>query len=153
TCGFESLAALEAAGAQRIAWSAGQLVTNVLVPGDEATLLAGEDEALEGSHGLLLRADLGPGLALYEPALSAASRGRVSVSMWGRAHGAEPVLEVVYAPDSTRVGPARVHVVAIRTGRETSDGWVEYATGPIDGTVLTAPLRAIVLSARYATDA
>ena len=158
TYGFESLADLQAAGANAIAWSStGSLVTTALVPGDEVTFLAGAADALEGSNALLLRQGLTVGLALRDDAVFQANGGkRFSVTMWGRSFGAEPVLEIVYAHNVTNVGPGLMHVVAIRTGRETSDGWVEYSTGPIDGAVWGTQngtqARAIVLSARYATD-
>jgi hypothetical protein len=86
-----------------------------------------------------------------EALFSANVSRRLEVTFWGRAFGAEPALEVVYAHNTTNVGPGRIHVVAIRTGRETTDGWVEYATGPFDGAAWGTPLRAIVLTARYAT--
>jgi hypothetical protein len=41
--------------------------------------------------------------------------------------------------------------VAIRTGNETSDGWAEYSTGPIDGAVWGNGIAAILLTARTTT--
>ena len=154
TYGFESFGDLEASGAAAVTWSVGgKLVTTPLQPGDEGPLLTGAAGALEGRHALLLRQDLMEGVALRDEGLFQGLRGRrISVSFWGRAFGAEPVLQIVYARDDVCVGPGLTHVTAIRTGRETSDGWVEYATGPVDGAVWTSPLAAVVLTARYATD-
>jgi hypothetical protein len=151
TYGFESFEALEASGASAIAWSKeGLLITTSLVRGDEVKMLT--TDALEGSHALVLRHDLGVGVALRDPSLFSANvNHRLAVTFWGRSFGAEPTLELIYAHNTTNVGPGRFHVVAIRTGRETSDGWVEYGTGPVDGAIWGTPLRAIVLTARYAT--
>jgi hypothetical protein len=155
TYGFESFADLQAAGACTVGWaissSGDQLDTSPLTESELAPLLTGA--ALEGSHALRVQQGQSVGFAIRDPAaFGAQTDNRVTISMWGRSFGAEPVLEMVYAHNTTNVGPGRVHVIAIRTGRETSDGWVEYSTGPIDGSSWTAPLRAIVLTARYATN-
>ncbi len=155
TYGFESFADLQAAGACTIAWtspSSGDLLTTTpLAAGDAAAMLT--SAALEGSQALVVKKGTQLGLALRDTkTLGAQTANRISVSMWGRSFGAEPVLEMLYAHNTTNVGPGRVHVFAIRTGRETSDGWVEYSTGPIDGSEWATPLRAIVLTARFATD-
>jgi len=158
TYGFESFADLQSAGACSIAWattSTGDVLdTTPLTEGVATAVLTDAAGALEGSHALVVRQGATVGLALRDvKTLGAQTGNRISVSMWGRSFGAEPVLEMVYAHNTTNVGPARVHVTAIRTGRETSDGWVEYSTGPIDGSEWTTPLQAIVLTARVATDA
>ncbi len=69
--------------------------------------------------------------------------------------GAEPELDVIYPSSNEPFGPTGFgRVVAVRTGRETSDGWAEYSTGPVDGRVFgSAPVGAIVLTARFATQA
>lgn len=154
TYGFESIPDLQASGAGKISWSStGTLLLSPLDADDAHSFLTALPDALQGAHALVLRPDLAAGLAIRdERVFSTHTAGRLSVTMWGRAHGAEPALEVVYAHGSANVGPGAFRVVAIRTGRETSDGWAEYTTGPIDGSVWTAPLRAILLTARYATD-
>ncbi len=157
TYGFESFADLDSAGASFVTWttvsSDDTLATTPLVAGQETAILTGASGALEGSHALIVTTGQSVGLALRDATTFDAQAGnRVSVSMWGRSFGAEPVLELVYAHNTTNVGPGRLHVFAIRTGRETSDGWVEYSTGPVDASEWTAPLRAIVLTARYATN-
>jgi hypothetical protein len=160
TYSFESIQTLAAAGASHIAWQTidgrDELLTTPIVSGDEKALLV--DDALEGQHGLKIAATNTVGVALRDDTTFTANASRrISVSMWGRARGAEPVLELLYAHSTTEVGPQLIHVTAIRTGRETEDGWVEYSTGPVDATALGVgngtPLRAIVLSARYATTA
>jgi hypothetical protein len=155
TYGFESFADLQAAGACTVGWalssSGDQLDTSPLTEGELAPFITGD--ALQGSQALRVQQGQSVGLALRDPAVFGAQvQNRITVSMWGRSFGAEPVLEMVYGHNTVNVGPGRVHVIAIRTGRETSDGWVEYSTGPIDGSSWTTPLRAIVLTARYATD-
>jgi hypothetical protein len=54
---------------------------------------------------------------------------RVQISFWGFSMGAEPELDVLYPGAGAPFGPyAYARIVAIRTGRETSDGWAEYST-------------------------
>ncbi len=153
---FENSTALIDAGISFVDWSAGAtptLDTTALDADQISRLFTDGPAALDGHHALKLQAATHSAIALRDATLLDAQVGnRLSVSMWGRAFGAEPVLELVYAHNTTNVGPGRVSVTAIRTGRETSDGWVEYSTGPVDGGSWTASLRAIVLTARYATD-
>ncbi len=117
-----------------------------LVPGD-----------LEGQQALHWRGADGLGLAIVDGAtFGALTAQRVSVSFWGRAEGLEPYLAVTWGNDvdlPTDRAWAWARVPAIRTGRETSDGWVEYATGPIDGAVLDRPIHDLILSARLPTTA
>lgn len=81
---------------------------------------------------------------------------RVEVTFFARAAGALPSLHVVYgrrALDEQTLSYPTGDVVAIRTGRETSDGWVEYTTGPIDGTAYEAPIAGILLTPAAGVDA
>lgn len=66
---------------------------------------------------------------------------RFEVRFWAKSEGSDPHLEVLYRSSATRTpldGSTlpTAGVRAIPTGRETSDGWVEYSTGALDGTVL-----------------
>ncbi len=96
------------------------------------------DAFIEGKGALRVRADravlLGDAASLAPLAGS-----RIEVRFWGRADGAAPALHVLYsrkALDARALMFPNGEVVAIRTGRATSDGWVEYSTGPIDGTTV-----------------
>jgi hypothetical protein len=132
-------------------WTYQMATADALAP----LLTAGED-ALEGHGGLRLGATDGAGLAVVVPDVFGRLTGqKVIVSAWGRAEGMEPYLAVTYGNDidiSTSKMWAWARIPAVRTGRETSDGWVEYSTGPIDGAVLDRPIHDLVLSARYPTD-
>ncbi len=160
TFGFESVSSAQAAGGAWITWREGAKVPTLspvlLTAANWASAESGAQNALEGSRALWLSHQSGfLGLALFDADLFAKLRAlRVSISFWGRAHGAEPELDVVYARSS-----AAAHlepdgfdrVVAIRTGKETTDGWVEYSTGPIDGALWGTDIVAIILTPRYAT--
>jgi hypothetical protein len=158
TYSFESIADLQAAGAGKLTWvnvsGYQEARPETLVDTDDKELLVGG--GLEGKRALrVAKSSPNIGLAIQDPAvLSTLAGKRISVSMWGRAVGAEPVLQLVFSRETVQVGPELINIVAVRTGRETKDGWVEYATGPIDGSALgsgTAPLASIVLTARYPT--
>jgi hypothetical protein len=160
TSGFESLPA-QGEGASWLAWntdgsvftaaaaSDGSWVSSAGAPGTVAL-----PDALEGGHALKLTSGSNVAFAFADPSLfnSLATR-RVQISFWGFSMGAEPELDVLYPSVGAPFGPyADARVVAVPTGRETSDGWAEYSTGPVDGTVFGADLiGAIVLSARFAT--
>ena len=111
-------------------------------------------DAIEGEHAI--RLGDGRGLALVEEALFAQLKdGRFEVSLWARADGAAPTVQVLYDrdPDNVYAGRAQYALVrAIRTGRETTDGWAEYATGPLDGSVWGVPARAVVILPTYNND-
>jgi hypothetical protein len=157
TFGFESLASADAVGASWLTWASGSnvsLAANPVGAADfTASLVTGAD-ALEGSHALRIDAASGHlGLGLLDNGLwNSVKDRRIVVSMWGRSHGAEPELDIVYPSTDEAIGPTGFgHIVAIRTGNETSDGWAEYSTGPIDGSLWGDNIAAIILTARYAT--
>lgn len=104
-------------------------------------------DAIEGAHALRLGGD--KGLVIADESLFApVKEGRFEASLWARADGAAPVLHVVYDDDPANIygGQSQFAAVrAIRTGRETSDGWAEYSTGPVDGSVWGIPVRALVV--------
>ena len=119
---------------------------------DLQPFLISSNDALEGQSVLHWKASDGEGLAIFDSTTFATLvNQRVIVSFWGRAEGMEPYLGVTYGEEvdiSTTKTWAWARVPAIRTGRETSDGWVEYSTGAIDGAVLSKPIHDIILSAR-----
>ena len=107
-------------------------------------------DAIEGKGALRVHGDRA---VLIGDAASLASlaAGRVEVRFFAKADGAGPSLHVVYArkplDDKTLSFPLG-EVVAIRTGRVTSDGWVEYTSGAIDGNVLGATIAGFFLTPR-----
>jgi hypothetical protein len=156
TFGFESFADAQAVGAAVLTWDSSETApTLFMTPVAEspwATSIAHGTDALEGNSALKVTAASDAiGLALLDTALFSQIAGkRVTVSMWGRAHGAEPQLEVIYPSSHKGTGPAGLaHVIAIRTGNQTSDGWAEYSTGPIDGALWGTRLASVILTARY----
>jgi hypothetical protein len=153
TYGFESTADLGTAKASWLSWTAkGALTAAPWTIGDNVALVAPADP-LEGGHALRVGGAQSSALALLDPGLAANAKRRVSISFWGLAQGAEPVLEVIYGSAKAGPGPYNLaRVVAVRTGRETSDGWAEYSTGPIDGAVWGFPIRGLYLTVRRATD-
>lgn len=148
TLDFESAEGL--AGVELTSWAEGQgypkleraKITSATQLGDRLTA-----DAIEGAHAL--RLGDGKGLAITDPALFAqVEGGRFEVSLWARADGAAPAVQVLYDRDADNVYGGRAQyalVRAIRTGRETTDGWAEYATGPLDGAVWGVPARAVVI--------
>jgi len=154
TFDFESPDSL--VGAQRVRWiDTGGYPELERIPvakaDDIAPLLtAGGEDAVEGAHALRLGKD-GAGLAIVDPAIfDAVKGGRFEVSLWARADGTAPQITVAYdasAEPSTMSQFASVR--AVRTGRETTDGWAEYSTGPLDGSVWGVPARALVLLPSY----
>jgi hypothetical protein len=111
-----------------------------------------DGDAPEGGGYLHLAASQGLGFALVDSATFAAvANRRIQISFWGRSEGMEPVLSVTWGNESdisTTAGSVWARVPAIRTGRETSDGWAEYSTGPIDGSVLDRPIHDLILTGR-----
>lgn len=110
-------------------------------------------DAIEGQHAL--RSKGGEGLAIVDPALfSQVKDGRFEVTVWGRADGTPPQISVVYdqSPEPTAFSQF-ASVRAVRTGRETDDGWAEFSTGPIDGSVWGVPARALLLLPSFYAEA
>jgi hypothetical protein len=117
----------------------------------------GVDDAVEGARSLRLGKDA-TGLVIADAAAFGELRdARFEVTLWTRADGTNPQVFVVYdqdpanvwRPDETPFALVR----AIRTGRETSDGWAEVSTGPLDGNVWGVPVRAITLMPSSFADA
>ncbi|AKV03419.1 hypothetical protein AKJ09_10082 [Labilithrix luteola] len=149
-------------GASLVAWdkSGGgprAMKTKVITSGaDVADLLtAGGDDAVEGAHAI--RLTNGQGFALTDPNLLARLKdGRFEVTVWVRSDGTLPQFQVVYGKDpATALAGYQqfASVRGIRTGRETSDGWAEYTTGPVDGSVWTIPVVAITVAPSFSASA
>jgi hypothetical protein len=153
TYGFESAGEVAAANASlvRVNNSTGAVTLTKIADGStiQANLTDAAD-AVEGAHAFRIGATAGTGLAIMDEAFFSTLVGsRVEVSMWARADGATPAVSVQYGKTDWLLdgGFDFASVTSMRTGRETSDGWVEYTTGPIDGSVWGVPIRAIVWSA------
>lgn len=128
----------------------------VLVMGDsdakaiEARQTARAD-ALEGRHGLRL-GDGSHGVAFVDDGLFASlEKKRLEVTFWARVEGTSPAAFVAYDRDPKNFYRGGrdlpfASVRAIRTGRETSDGWAEYSTGTIDGSVWGARVVGVVIA-------
>lgn len=131
--------------------------TPITTAADVASMLTtAADDAVEGHHALRLGVD-GAGLAIVDaPLFAQLAGGRFEVTLWARADGTGPQLTVVYDKDPENVFGATgqfASVRGVRTGRETSDGWAEYSTGPLDGQVWGVPVRAVVILPSYYAEA
>jgi hypothetical protein len=156
TFDFETAESL--VGLQRASWSkSGNQPslerTPIAAASEVASLLtAGGEDAVEGSHALRLGKD-GVGLAIVDATLFAQlADGRFEVTLWARADGTAPQLSVVYDRDPENIFGETTQfasVRGVRTGRETSDGWAEFSTGPLDGLVWGVPVRGIVVLPSY----
>ena len=107
-----------------------------------------EGDAVEG-RGALRVAGNRAVLLGDEASLARFAAGRLEITVFVRAGGALPELRAVYgrkALDAQALGFPTAQVVAVRTGRATSDGWIELSTGPIDGTVAGAAMRGLLLT-------
>jgi hypothetical protein len=104
-------------------------------------------DAVEGAGALRVAGNRGVLLGDAD-SLAPLASGRVEVRMFARADGAMPELRVVYARrplDDRTLSFPMAQVVALRTGRATSDGWIELSTGPIDGTLISAKIGGLLL--------
>lgn len=93
----------------------------------------------------------GRALVLSGAALAPLASARFEAKVWGRALGAAPELRVLYgAPEGEALAPFATwaSVPAVETGRATTDGWIEYATGALDGQVFGQPVAALAVVPR-----
>lgn len=113
-------------------------------------LTSGEDDVVEGTHAMRLGED-GEGLFIADAELLASLKSeRFEITFWARSDGLQVPLRVVYDEDPNNVlGGPFTNVEAIRSGRETNDGWVEYVAGPLDGAVWGVPVQAILVLPPY----
>ncbi len=95
------------------------------------------DAAANGAQGVILPASA---------ALAAAGGNRFRITFWGRAEGLAPYLLVDYATGTYPSDGEFSQVFAIRSGRETSDGWAEFTTQTIDASVWGVPMSQILIA-------
>ena len=97
--------------------------------GDELVAHEAADPAVEGSHALLLGKGPSDGAAgVLVPFANLApliKKAQIQVTVWVRTNGATPSLIATYGNDVLPSTGTFTSVTAIRTGRETSDGWAE----------------------------
>ncbi len=109
-----------------------------------------EGEGIEGKNAVRV-GSAGGGLLFKDEAAFAKLAGRrMQVRFWAKAEGRAPTAEIVYRPTGkyTPLDGSTLPVASVRavpTGRETSDGWVEYGIGPIDAQVLGRPIYGLLL--------
>ncbi len=152
TVGFEDAESLRKLAPARLAVDVSRgyaTFTSVTAPLDAQSF---QGPGIEGAHAL--RVGARQAVRLGDAAtLNALGSGRVELTFFAKADGARPDLLVVY--DNRALEPDLLsfpygHVAAIRTGRATTDGWVEYTSGPIDGIVRGRPIAGLLLLAENA---
>lgn len=111
----------------------------------DPNMLTDAEDAVEGSHALRLNTT---GLLLRDDALfQKVKDGKFEVTYWTRADGSRGELQVFYGKDATALGySAFASVRGIPTGRETSDGWVEFVAGPLEGSIWGVPVAGITIT-------
>lgn len=118
----------------------------------EPTFIA---DGIEGAGAMRVAGD--QAVLLGDPVTFAPlAQRRVEVTFFARAAGALPSLHVIYGRrtlDDQSLSYPTGDVVAIRTGRETSDGWIEYTSGPIDGSAYNAPIVGLLFAPAAGVDA
>ncbi|MEO7095528.1 MAG: hypothetical protein ABI175_19890 [Polyangiales bacterium] len=156
--GFESAADVVASGVSLTRWDTSGFPPK-LVPSEvkeaatiEPFLVKGAD-ALEGKGVIRLGSLPGSptaGIALLDTKFfDTLQKRRISITVWGRAEGSAPSLQVFYGRADWVLDAgfnSFAKVVTTRSGRETTDGWVEYTTGEIDGSVWGIPIKAITIT-------
>lgn len=121
----------------------------VFVPAGNLKPEAFTPDAIEGTRALKLEGD--EAILLGDQAsLAKLAQGRNVFRLFAKAEGALPEVRALYTkgnPDAARLSFPTAAVTFIRTGRATSDGWVEYSSGPIDGTAGSSALSGILILA------
>ncbi len=150
---FDDAASLIALEARETRWQGNpweaRLVTTPVV-GDAtfgASRLSAYD-APEGLGALSLGGAAGrPTGVLFpgKPLLARVASKRFSLTFWARSAGATSYLTAGYGTGAV-FDDGFARVVAIRSGRETSDGWTEFTTGTIDAEVWGVPLSGVLVA-------
>jgi hypothetical protein len=153
--GLDDALSMSSAGVRLTRWQGNwweaQLVSEPIL-GDGSLLgrTLTSAEAVEGKGAIrvgLAYGDGATGILIPGDVIRArAASKRFEILFWGKADGATPRLTAGYST-AKPFGQDFVSVAAIRTGRETSDGWAEFTTGTIDGEIWGVPLSAIHISA------
>ncbi|MBI2388684.1 MAG: hypothetical protein HYV09_03620 [Deltaproteobacteria bacterium] len=151
---FDDPLTLSEWGVQLTRWQGSpvQLVAEPIVDlGAFAGRLLPAADSVAGDGALRLGAKYGAtGVIIPGKTLAArAGSKRFELRLWAKAEGATPYLTVGWSTKAP-FDDDLASVVAVRTGRETSDGWVELTTGTIDASIWDVPLSGvhIALSSR-----
>ena len=117
---------------------------------DELTAHVAPAPGIEGVQALVLGAgpaDGATGILIPGTALTKlVKKPQIQVTVWVHATFATPVLVATYSTGVLPADGSFTSVTAIRSGRETSDGWAELTTGPIDTAIWGVPLAQLTLS-------
>lgn len=110
-------------------------------------LASGDGVALEGKGALRIGKDAN-GLVFFDrETFDGLRKARFEVTFWAKAEGIGPSFLVAYGRTDDDVYTKDhfpfAQVRAIRTGKQTSDGWAEFSTGTLDGEVYGVGVRAI----------
>ncbi|MBK7396577.1 MAG: hypothetical protein IPJ34_09835 [Myxococcales bacterium] len=147
--GFESLSELTTGSISLVRWKGGTFSSTAELTKADATTLGAmtvTGDAIEGNGALRLTTVTG-GIAFADAAFfSSVANQRIEATLWGRGEGVAPGITAVYGKPDGGFGLDYALVPSVRTGRQTSDGWVEYTTGPIDGSIWGVPLRALLIA-------
>lgn len=148
---FDDTAVLTKMDARIASWNAKSFLAldfTAATPEAIAAFVAkGPENSVEGGSAMRLGKD-GKGLVFFDKETFDKVKGsRFEVSFWGRAEGVAPPFFVAYGRTDddvyTKDRYPFAQVRALRTGRQTSDGWAEYSTGALDGDVFGVGVRAI----------
>ncbi|MBK6460619.1 MAG: hypothetical protein IPF92_06380 [Myxococcales bacterium] len=156
---LDDASSLKPLRARTAKWSSSAFELLYSEPTPEAleALFAREDgDSIEGAGALRLGKN-NTGLVLFDAETFAkVKEGRFEVSFWSRADGAAPSFFVAYGrTDADVYEKGRfpfAQVRALRTGKQTSDGWAEFSTGTIDGSVYGVGVRAVGFVPRRITE-
>lgn len=122
-------------------WEAQIVASRIVDPGALEGRTVADSPA--GKTALRLSAATGAtGIILPGKTLVARGGPRFEITFWARAEGATPYLTVGFSTNAP-FGDDFVSLVAVRTGRETSDGWAELTTGVIDASIWDVPLAGV----------
>ncbi len=157
--GFEQPGELAPLKVRVATWSTQsfELVYSDATPEALSGLLTTEPEdALEGGRSLRLGKG-GKGLVFFDQeTFDKVKGGRFEVSFWGRSVGVSPTLSVAYGRTDEDIYKGGkfpfASVRVLRTGKQTTDGWAEFSTGPLEGQVFGVGARALVVVPRGAAE-
>lgn len=101
-------------------------------------------DGLDGDSAVRVGGDV-TGVLIPGSAILARGGKRFELRFWARSYGATPYLNAGYSVRKP-FGDELVRVIAIKTGRQTSDGWDEYTTGTIDASIWEVPLSGVLIA-------
>ncbi len=155
---FDGPDSLKPLGARVATWADGGFAlayTPATPEALEALFVRGEANTIQGEGALRLGKDQ-KGLVFFDAeTFEKVKASRFEVTFWARADGTQPNFFVAYGRTDDAVygtGIPFAQVRALRTGKQTSDGWAEFSTGTLDGAVYGVGVRAIGFVPRRVAD-